>query len=541
MIIRKKPLLVSALSFFCLNCNGKTTSVVAVLIGFTAVAFAVVKSENDPCGDTLRKSGSLLSDAFYILSAIGICTGCADSFYYYMSRMEQFGIPAGGYGGFKTVIAAACIFAAALSVYFVYVCLRIFRDRIMAQVDGDLFHISQAEKIIYAVIFIIGCVYITASFTKSCAFYNTDAFNVNFDVIYTGDSNILMRPNSFLWLCHPENDLRQPLFALFSAPFMGLPYLIGRPFSFTVRAIIMDITQFGILLISFFLLARILKLKTLCRISFMIFACSTYTCLLFTVMMEQYIIAFFWLVFMICQITMERETDRLVFTAAGGTLLTGILLLPFVIKVNLLKKPGEWIGTCGKFLCCFAGMLVAFCRYDVILNVFSQASYLSGFAGGKVPVQNRFMQFTWYIKNCFTAPNAGADHVYYADHSAWLLRPVTAYSAAGIMILVLSITSGIINRKKKITKIAVFWVGVSIIILAVMGWGTIENGLIIYSLYFGWAFFVLLFQLIQNIAEITGITGMVPAVTAISCTAMLIVNIPAVSEMVEFASLYYPA
>ena len=80
----------------------------------------------------------------------------------------------------------------------------------------------------------------------------------------------------------------------------------------------------------------------------------------------------------------------------------------------------------------------------------------------------------------------------------------------------------------------------SIVILFGLGWGTKENGSILYALYFGWAFLVLLFQLVEKIAEKWNLRFLVPLVTAGCTVAFAVTNIPAIIEMIRFAIQYYP-
>ena len=84
------------------------------------------------------------------------------------------------------------------------------------------------------------------------------------------------------------------------------------------------------------------------------------------------------------------------------------------------------------------------------------------------------------------------------------------------------------------------WVGFSVIMLLGLGWGTKENGLILYALYFGWAFLVLLFQLVEKIESKLNIKFLIPVVTMVAVIALLVINIPAILEMVNFAITYYP-
>ena len=73
-----------------------------------------------------------------------------------------------------------------------------------------------------------------------------------------------------------------------------------------------------------------------------------------------------------------------------------------------------------------------------------------------------------------------------------------------------------------------------------LGCGTKENGLILNALYFGWAFLVLLFQLVEKIESKLNIKFLIPVVTMVAVIALLVINIPAILEMVNFAIIYYP-
>ena len=110
----------------------------------------------------------------------------------------------------------------------------------------------------------------------------------------------------------------------------------------------------------------------------------------------------------------------------------------------------------------------------------------------------------------------------------------------GIAILLLVIVSAILNRDKKSSQLAAGWVAFSVVMLLGLGWGTKENGLILYTLYFGWAFLVLLFQLVEKIENKLN-TKFLVQVFSIGCAVVLaVINIPAILEMVNFAITYFP-
>ena len=80
----------------------------------------------------------------------------------------------------------------------------------------------------------------------------------------------------------------------------------------------------------------------------------------------------------------------------------------------------------------------------------------------------------------------------------------------------------------------------SIAILLLFGWGTAENGLILYSLYFGWAYFVLLFQLVERIGELIHARWFLSAACTATVFLLLAANIPAIQALREFSTSFYP-
>jgi len=75
--------------------------------------------------------------------------------------------------------------------------------------------------------------------------------------------------------------------------------------------------------------------------------------------------------------------------------------------------------------------------------------------------------------------------------------------------------------------------------LLFVGWGTQENGLILYSLYFGWAFLALIFQLVNAIEEKVKMPVLLPTTMLLSLL-FLALNMKSFYDMLKFAVVYYP-
>ena len=89
-------------------------------------------------------------------------------------------------------------------------------------------------------------------------------------------------------------------------------------------------------------------------------------------------------------------------------------------------------------------------------------------------------------------------------------------------------------------KIAGAWAGFSVVLLLAVGWGAPENGMILYTLYFGWAFLVLLFRLVQWIGAKLKTGLLTPIVT---CTIVALIgwlNFRGIGALLAFAFEHYP-
>ena len=112
----------------------------------------------------------------------------------------------------------------------------------------------------------------TSVFNQSYAFYDPESELS--DLIYTSDSRLIARPNAYLSLANWQNDLRQPLFAVFSAPFIAAPYAISllfRIFAPYASFYFMNYVQIGLLVFTIILLARLISEKSAARACFALF------------------------------------------------------------------------------------------------------------------------------------------------------------------------------------------------------------------------------------------------------------------------------
>ena len=221
-------------------------------------------------------------------------------------------------------------------------------------------------------------------------------------------------------------------------------------------------------------------------------------------------------------------------------MLTSLAMMPFCAENSIVKDSKAFIKECilcGVFF--FLLFFVFFC-FDIILGVASQISNLFKFMGEGVSVKSRIIYYTEFVHNCFLAPNAGEEYNENLNYYTWALKESFHINITGVIIMFLSLISSIINRRQKIVQISVYWAAFSVFVLCIVGWGMRENGLILYSLYFGWAYMVLLFKLVEKIEGKLKINILIPAVTVLLTVFLLKVNIPGIDEMITFAVNYFP-
>ncbi len=503
-------------AFLCLESTKTMVGLFGAILGF--VFMIVVATQISDLWEQMSKC-DIGTKVFSLLSAIGICW----------------------YGFDRSWLPFSVALVGAISgVLFVYVFVLLLLDAVVTTwKKTKVFHgIHRAEGIVYALLTLamVGlCVY---AFSQSQAFYATSH---TYDVVYTSDSPSLVKDNAYLWLFHSENDFRQPLFMVFSAPFLGISYLISKVASqvWWMSSLLLNVIQIIMMMFSNFLIAKMMKINSLKRVCFMVFSTCTYTTLLFGLMMEQYILAYFWIIFLIYQYTEEKKASNFALMGATGTLLTGAVLAPLTTNTSPIKHPLKWLKEMILAGICFLLIMFGAGRLDVVYHLPYRMELLSGYTGKIITMQDKVLQYLSFISNCLIAPQGYIDFEI-KEYATWKLRPVTGVCWVGVVLLVLMFISFVIHRKNKLTQIAGAWTAYSFVVLGILGWGTTENGLILYALYFGWAFFVLLFQLLETIGDKLKIKFLIPLVTIVCVGYLGMVNVTAIKELVSFAIQYYP-
>ncbi|MDR2923765.1 MAG: hypothetical protein LBU85_10565 [Treponema sp.] len=402
---------------------------------------------------------------------------------------------------------------------------------------------EKAEKIYITIISIIIIILIIITFSITSIFYEPTVNGkiIQFDVLYNFDSPNHIVTNVYANIKAAENnDIRQPLFGVFALPFGIISFIFSKIFFFLPGsyAMIITIIQAILLQICIILLGRIIGLRGITSIVFYLFMMFSYPCLIFSFAPEQYIFPVFWLILLLytCHINFYADDENsytILYLAATGSLITNVISFPYVFNRKGLKLV-KTIGITGII---FIAAHIIFGRTNILLHSISSIkNLLHGFSGESLGFENKVLQYFNFISLCFVKSSISLDNT--IGYVTYQLAPVSELNSLGVGLIALVTVSFIMNFNRKFAQFCIFWVAYSFLILCVIGWGTNENGLILYTLYFGWALICLVFMGIEKILN------KFPAIKHIIyvCFAILLicVNIPAINDIIRFGIMYYP-
>lgn len=358
----------------------------------------------------------------------------------------------------------------------------------------------------------------------------------NFDLIYSSDSGYLLHQDVFRNVGAEQNDLRQPLFGLFAMPFCQAAYLLSRVLFFIPNSYVTlsQLLQLLLFLTAVVLLSRMLELRGAEKAMFLGLMAVSYPVLIFALTAEQYLFAVSYLILLL-YLQKEPVQQATAYIAATGSLLTTGIWFPLVTWDRDLRKfVKKTMLLCGAF---FAVMVLSG-RLTTFLDI---PTYIEGYgyyAGGDVAPLSKLMQYVNFAGACVLGPASGADFESYR-HVSWQMRPVNGWSPVGIAVILLALGGILWTRKSRVTKISAVWLGFSFLLLGIVGWGTIDNGLMLYSLYFGWAFVAMIFQFLNRLLR--QVRPVKLTVLMILILGVGVYNVYALHEVLVFATQFFPA
>lgn len=392
--------------------------------------------------------------------------------------------------------------------------------------------ICMAAAVVITIIYVFNR---TGVFYKIC--YASDGQPLSYDLIYSMDSSVEVSQNIYFISGAIENDLRNPLFGIFAAPF-ALPCMIISKILYSVPnayPIAIDIVQCMLIAVSIVMIARMLRLNLIDNIFFLIIATFTYGVLLHFFTMGGYVFSTFWLIFFL-YLYMQKSPDKYdAFFAATGTLTSNVVLMPLILN----KKDGAKIIIRNIFLICLIliCLFIVFGHLPHIGSAVEAFKFFGSFTGAKLGFAARVKQYFNFASSVFFAPDT--EIIDMGTYSVFRQLPPGKLNITGAAVLIFSLVGAILNRRNKFAKLCACWAVFSVIVCCVIGWGTFDNALIVYALYFGWAFISLVFMGITHLLKRRKVVRIV--IFAAFAAALCLINIPGVLDLLRFAVANYPA
>lgn len=493
--------------------------------------------------DLLKRILEPLNLPYAVVSLLLSC--CADytfvkafygRFFIYLERIKpllnSFGLPA------ALLYKSAVICIGVLAFPAVFMFLYAFINKFAVVCREWISHIDRIEKtyLICGSFLLFTAVFIIFNLTNVFYAPMSNGSVINWDVVYTSDTGNQMQSNVYLNICAGENDIRQPLFGVFAMPFAAAAFGIASCLFFVpnIFLVLMNIIQIVLLLCNIIMIARILKLTDVSKAFFLCVSTITYPTLLFSLNMEQYVFAVFWVILLIYLYMSNNGCRDYCYIAATGSMLTSGVLFPLITdKSNFVCRIKEVLKTGLKLLI----MIILFGQFSALTSAVSQIAFLMRFNGASVSLCDRVLQFLNFTASCFIKPQTIIDTLS-SNHISYQLMPVETVNVIGIAVISIAVLGYIANYKNRFAQISAFWVLFSFVLLCAVGWGTAENGLILYSLYFSWAYLSLIFMLIEKLLSKHNKLKYLIYITAIILLAA--VNIPGIYDVIKFGIEYYP-
>lgn len=510
-----------------------STSLIGVSFSFLILAYLTFKSRFlDKITLGHSKIGLIVCGTFSLITNIYYM----DLFYSLALPILQAKMPE--YPDSEALCRGATLALGIAAQFSIFIFVNIFLTKATQSIRIWKARMDLVEKV-----FFLGASWLLIAFI-ALTYNATDAFYlphfagkiIDYDVIFSSDSGNIFRTNAFMNICAPENDLRQPLFGLFALPFAVFAFALSKLFFFLPNSAPISIAsvQAVILVASLIMVVRMLNLQRTPKAIVLTLLTFSFPTLLFSLLIEQYIFCVFWLILFIYTYTSKSENAEQYIIPATGSLVTSAFLCALLSSGTTPRKK---LFAFIREMLVFLGIMAMAGKLFLVINASVYANQYAGFTGTKLTFFDKLLQFLNFVrlnavrpKSIVVTENLG--------FPSFQLAPVTSLSSMGAALLAFAILGYFVNRKSLFANICMAWVAFSFLILCVIGWGTIENGLILYTLYFSWAYISLVILLIEKIFQ--KLYWLRCLIYVVATSFFVIMNISGVLEVIRFGINYYP-
>lgn len=501
------------------------------------------------CALRFRLLETLLSRVGCVSAAMGAVLALYASHFYaqgFGERLFRFGEELGNAPALTAYLeqngVALAIPVGILALPALFVFLAAFLSGAMRRIDAFLRASDRHERWFLLACAVLSAVLIVATYGRTSVFYapNIESQSVwdKVDIVYTSDTCALVETDVYRNVAASENDVRQPLFGVFSAPFALFAGLVSELFFFVPNAyaILMATVQAWLILVCVALWARMTAQDRLDRIPVRLAFLFLYPTLLFMLNLEQYAFAVFYLTLLIDGYVRNSELPReIIWTAAAGSMLTSGAAILLVPREEGFGK--RYLRACLRACLTFLAVLVVFGRLPLLLLAVANLRTLAQFSGGGVPFIARLMQYVNFIGSCLVSPQSEVV-LWESGVASYQMCAVTGFNPLGWIVLALASLGFALNRRDRFSRVCACWIALSFVILCLVGWGTAENGLMLYTFYYGWAFFALIVKGVERVC--LRAPRIRRGLYALASLTLLVLSVRGLAALIRFGLQYYP-
>jgi len=400
---------------------------------------------------------------------------------------------------------------------------------------------EQHERVYFVATVSIFGLFVAAAYSLSPIFWGSNELpNYGFDFFFGLDVGYAIHLDG-QFITTASARITRLFFPLVNFPFALIARMLSRILFFVPFAYVYFLQLFHICLMACggILLARMCNIVGFSKKCFLALYSVSYSFLVFSIPPERYVLPTFCIILFIYVCARFPKAKYVAAIVAAGTLTTNLAVFPFVAYA---KKFKQWFFNLVKLGC---GFVAACILGGILIRLFDPVQAILGeldrFAGGIDP-RERILQFINFVGSIFIRPETtlayGTDQ-HGMDVIRYVLAVPTSVNWIGILLIMLAIAGFILNRKLRFAQISLLWAAYAFLILFVIGWQARGNEMFLSAFYFGWAFFVLAFLLVEKLLEKQKAIKYL-AYSAVF-VAMAIINISGIIELIRFGIQHYPA
>lgn len=494
----------------------------------------------------IRKGASKTLRGFSLLSALGLS----------FARIQIAGgnvlLQAARVSAAACLVSAAVIFAGCLFLSYL-LCMWV-TGSVAGVLRRSRYVLDPGERAVLAA-GILACFAACAAFCSLTALPYSD--KPMYDTIYQFDSGAVIRSMTYVRFSDPGNGAHQPLFAVFAAPFAGVPYLAAFFLGGSAKAFAISgsAAQSAAVALGFSFLGHAMGLSPRGRIRWLAVCFASFPYFLFSLCIEQYACGFFYAALLVLGASGTRRPGEFEACAAAGCAVTSAALLaPAAWDARPWRGmfPKKAAGLALKlvvFMCAFLkaplpGWVVS-CGKDVM--AYASAGW-SGFDPAK---QLRYALSM--VRSVFVAPASGPmdiavrlgdrAHMFpeLAGMELWAQQDA-APSVLAVCLLAGAVCGFLACRREAWARMAFCQLAAGLFVVGVLGLGVPDGATVLYVLYFGWPVPCLLAGLGRKALAGRRVPAWaLDAAVLAACAAMLAWNVPVFMDMLRFGVSRYPA